>query len=90
MQNVLLNVIFASSFIRSLKKLNVNLQDEVLEKIEQFKNKENHQKLRVHKLKGNLKEYYSFSVNYKIRILFYWQGDVAVVLMEVGDHDIYV
>jgi addiction module RelE/StbE family toxin len=85
----MIKVIYTNYFLRSFKKLNPNLKDEVKEKIELFKNKENHQKLKVHKLQGKLAGRFAFSVNYSIRIIFKQEGESVTFLLEVGDHSIY-
>jgi len=83
-----MKVFYKPTFIRQYNKLDDNLKAEVLEKIELFKDKENHKSLKVHKLNGKLKDCYSFYVNYKFRIVFIWQGkDVAFLV--IGDHNIY-
>ncbi len=46
-------------------------------------------RLKTHKLKGPLKEYWSFSINYSYRILFEFQEDGVVGLIDVGTHSIY-
>lgn len=85
----MIKVEFALSFIRNLNKLTPALIDESLEKIELFKNKKNHRQLKVHKLKGKLLGRYSFSVNYKTRVVFtYVSKDIAICLA-IGDHDVY-
>ena len=84
-----MNVAFAPPFFRQLKKLEPNLQEEVFEKIEYFKNDPNHKMLKVHKLKGRLKDRHSFSVNYKTRIVFHYLSKNEVILLAVGDHDVY-
>lgn len=76
-------------FIRQFNKLSKNLQEEVLEKIELFKNKSNHKSLKVHKLNGHLNKSYSFSVNYKYRIIFDYVTKTEVNILAIGDHDIY-
>ena len=42
--------------------------------------------LRVHKLKGDLGDYWAFSVDDNLRVLFRWDGDVAF-LVNLGSHD---
>jgi mRNA-degrading endonuclease YafQ of YafQ-DinJ toxin-antitoxin module len=42
--------------------------------------------LRTHKLKGDLRDYWSFTVDYDLRVLFRWDGDVAF-LVNIGSHD---
>jgi plasmid maintenance system killer protein len=80
---------YKPSFVRQLNKLPTAIQDEVFEKLELFKNVENHQKLKVHKLKGKLQSFYSFSVNYSHRIVFAYETKNDVVFISIGDHDIY-
>ena len=82
-------VSFKPTFIRQLNKLEPNLQEEALEKVELFKNEKNHRQLKVHKLKGPLLGRYSFSVNYKFRIIFTYLSKKEAVLMAIGDHEIY-
>ncbi|MFH1534232.1 MAG: type II toxin-antitoxin system mRNA interferase toxin, RelE/StbE family [Nitrospirota bacterium] len=65
------------------------LQDEIEEKIELFKKDPIHPSLKSHKLKGKLKGRFSFSVNYRIRIVFACLSKKDVVLLSVGSHEIY-
>ncbi len=85
----MLVLVYAPIFIRNLNKLEKNLQEEIFEKLEFFKDSQNHQQLKVHKLKGRLKDCYSFSVNYKYRILFSYGKGKSVDILAIGSHDIY-
>jgi addiction module RelE/StbE family toxin len=80
---------YKPSFLRDFKRLEPALQDAAREKIELFKDKNNHEKLKVHKLRGRLKDYYSFSISYSHRIVFQYEANDFVVFLGVGDHDIY-
>ncbi len=82
-------ILFKPSFVREFKKLPVELQEEALERIDLFKEVENHKKLKVYKLKGRLADLYSFSVTYSHRIVFSYESKNAVVFLAVGDHEIY-
>ncbi len=42
--------------------------------------------LRTHKLKGDLADYWAFSVDDDLRVLFRWDGDIAF-LVNLGTHD---
>lgn len=84
-----MKVYFKPTFIKKLKRLETALQDEVLEKIELFKDKKNHKQLKVHKLNGVLSGRYSFSINYKTRIVFSYLSKNEAVLLALGDHDVY-
>jgi plasmid maintenance system killer protein len=76
-------------FLRIYNKLEISLQEEIREKIDFFKVRSNHKTLKVHKLHGRLNDRYSFSVNYKFRIIFKYLDKKIVALLSVGDHEIY-
>ncbi len=80
---------YKPTFIKQYACFESSLKQEIKEKIELFKDKKNHKQLKVHKLKGKLSKYYSFSVNYKYRIVFAYQSKSRAALLAVGDHDIY-
>ena len=82
-------VYFTPSFLRQLKSLPQDIQEEAIEKVELFKDRRNHRSLKVHDLAGRLKGRQSFSVNYRIRIVFRTLSASEVVLMAIGDHDVY-
>ena len=85
----MLQVSFKPSFIRQMHKLDRDLLDEVLSKIDILKNSSEYSSLKVHKLHGQMKDYWSFSVNYKIRVVFEYESKKEIVLLAVGDHSIY-
>lgn len=88
----MIKIIYTASFIRELKRIeekNSDLLEEILEKIELFGDRKNHRKLRTHKLHGSLSGYWSFSVNYKFRILYRPVSRDQVILHDIGDHEIY-
>lgn len=80
---------FKPSFVRDLKKLSSDIREEALEKMDLFKDLTNHQKLKVHKLQGKLKNRYSFSVTYSHRIVFSYENKDTVIFTAIGTHDIY-
>lgn len=80
---------YKPTFIKQYAALENSLRAEVKEKIELFKDEKNHRQLKIHKLKGKLSRYCSFSVNYKFRIVFNYQSKSEAVLLAVGDHDVY-
>ncbi len=82
-----ITVRYTATFLRMYKKLYPHLKEEVKEKINLFQDTSNHQKLKVHKLQGRLDNVYSFSVNYKIRIIFEYEKADIVNLLQVGSHD---
>ncbi len=82
-------LIYAPRFVRHFKRLPKELQEETLEKIALFKLSKNHTVLKVHKLHGKFSDCFSFSVNYKVRIVFEYVSKNEVALLSIGDHDIY-
>ena len=85
----MIQISFKPTFVKQMNKLKKELVEEVFEKIELFKNEKNHKLLKVHKLHGKLSEHFSFSVNYKFRIVFKYERKSQVVFLDIGDHDIY-
>lgn len=85
----MLTILYKPKFIRKFEALEKLIQEEVLEKIELFKDIRNHKSLKVHKLHGHLRNYYSFSVNFKYRIVFEYISKKEVGLLSIGDHDEY-
>ena len=85
----MLTVSFTPQFRKMFSKLETALQEEALDKIELFSNATNHSQLKVHKLKGQHSHHYSFSVNYKHRIVFMYLTKKEAILLAIGDHDIY-
>ncbi len=84
-----MEIYYASNFFKQLNKLESALQEDAFEALELFKNEHTHSKLKVHSLHGKLKGLYSFSVNYKYRILFKYLDKNEVFIIKIGDHDLY-
>lgn len=87
----MLKVGYSVEFIRLYEKLNPQLQVEVKNVIELFKNRKNHLSLHVHKLHGRQTGLWSFDVNYRERIIFEYldKAKKSTLLHQVGDHGIY-
>ena len=64
-----------------MNRLDADLREEAIEKINLLKDIKNHRLLRVHKLHGPLSDWFSFSVNYVSK--------TEVALLSIGDHDVY-
>lgn len=85
----MIGLIYAPRFVRQFKRLPEELQEETFQKIDLFKNVKNHVILKVHKLHSKFSNSYSFSVNYKTRIVFDYVSKTEVALLSIGDHYIY-
>ena len=85
-----MEVSFSPSFLRTLKTLPLPLREMALEKIDLFQDPSRHAVLKVHKLRGRLRECYAFSVNYQFRIVFAYVGKPRrAYLLAIGDHTVY-
>jgi len=84
----MLSVAYTKTFLKKFSKLDPALQGESYEKIEIFKEIHNHQKLKVHKLQKPFITSFSFSVNYKIRIIFCYDENNPnkVYFLTIGNH----
>lgn len=80
---------YTREFIRAYDKLPNALKEMVKERIQSFKDKKNHQQLKVHKLHGKYQGFFGFSVDRKYRIMFEWISKNEARLHTVGDHSIY-
>ena len=78
---------YTSNFVKKWKKL--RNKERMLKRIQTFRENPYSSKLKTHKLKGNLAKYWSFSINYKERILFGFEKKNEVVFYDFGSHDIY-
>ncbi len=85
----MIQISFKPSFIKQLHKLEKSLVDEVFEKIDILKSPSNNASLKIHKLHGQMKNCWSLSVNYKIRIVFQYESKEEIILLAIGDHSIY-
>ena len=80
---------YSSHFFRALKKLPKD-QREILRKREAiFKKDCFDPRLRTHKLNGNRKNYWSFSITHSHRVLFEFLSEGKVGFIDLGDHSIY-
>lgn len=86
----MVEVSFSSSFRRVFKKVikgNVDLETMFWQKLEQFTINPFNQSLKTHKLSGKLNKLWSFSVDYDVRVLFYFTEDGKTVFVDIGSHD---
>ena len=85
----MIEIYYTPHFLRLYGKLPTALQSEVKDKIDLFIEDPKHHFLRTHKLKGSMKGFWSFSVNYSIRVIFTYDSKTKVALLSVGGHSIY-
>lgn len=79
----------STKFKRSFKRLPSEVQIEFAKKRILFYQDPFSSQLRTHKLKGNLQEYWSFSITYSYRVVFKFVKKDIVLFYDIGDHQIY-
>lgn len=79
----------SSRFKRSFKKLPPGVKKDFDQRIKIFFNDPFNPSLHTHKLKGNLADYYAFYLRDGYRVLFDFEGNNTVILVNVGSHDDY-
>jgi len=79
----------ASRFTRSVKKLPLNVRDKLRKRDQIFRHNPFDPRLETHKLRGNLKDHWSYSVDRRYRVLFKFLDGDKVVYYDIGTHKIY-
>ena len=59
------------------------------QKLRIFKKNPFDKKLKTHKLKGELKNYWGFWVDYSDRIIFRLLDNQTALFIDIGDHGVY-
>lgn len=83
-----MKIFYTKKFEREYKKLTDNLKDKAESKEKIFRKNPFDQKLKTHKLSGELNNLWSYSVDLKYRVVFEFYED-NVIFHSVGNHDIY-
>ena len=81
-----MRVTASSRFLRRAKKLRDPQASMLRAALRRFAADPSDPLLRIHKLKGDLRDYWAFSVDDDLRVLFRWEGEVAF-LVHLGSHD---
>lgn len=81
---------YSSHFLRAFKKLPKALKSEISAREAIFRKNCFDPKLKTHKLNGNLREFWTFSITSSYRIMFAIEGDGLIEFIDVDDHDIYL
>lgn len=76
-------------FKRQYRKLPIPLQKLAKEKEKLFRINPFDPRLKTHKLFGELKDFWSFSISYSHRIIFRFADNDTVWFYQTGTHDIY-
>lgn len=80
--------LYAARFLRSLKKLPTEIQDDVVESVAVLKKNNKAKQLKLHKLHGGMSAYHAFSANFTYRVVIKITKE-EIYFMDVGTHDVY-
>ena len=84
-----MEVHYTSRFSREAKRAPHHLRPLVEERVDLFKKNPHDPRLKTHKLTGKLREYWSFSIDYRWRIIFEFVSADHALFHSIGDHSIY-
>ncbi len=84
-----MRIIYASKFAREYKKLSRKIKIVAEKRETVFRKNPFDPIFEMHKLHGRLKDFWSFSISFKYRIVFEFMEDGAVHFHSVGDYDVY-
>lgn len=82
-----MKIVYSPRFAKNYKKLpiRIKLLAEKREKI--FRNNPYDPRLKTHRLTGKLNGFWSFSVDYKTRIIFEIKSEDEIWFLAIGSHD---
>ena len=85
-----MEIFYTAQFARLYKKI----PDEIKRKAEKretlFRENPFAPSLKTHKLQGDLSDFWSFTIDFRNRIIFEFKDDrTAVIFHSIGDHDMY-
>lgn len=84
-----MNIYYSDKFAKDYKKLPKDIKLLAEKREEIFRQSLTDSRLKTHKLKGKLRNYYSFSVNYQYRIVFHFKSDADIIFDTIGTHAVY-
>lgn len=80
--------LYTARFLRSLKKCEQEVQDDIVSAVRLFETGKNNKMLKLHKLHGKFKSYHAFSANFSYRIIIRITKQ-TIYYVDVGTHTIY-
>lgn len=84
-----MKIIYLPKFARQYKKLPRGIKSLAIDKEKIFRQDPFDSSLKTHKLHGELKTFWAFSISYKYRIIFDFADKSTVRFYSIGDHNIY-
>ena len=86
----MIEISFSTSFREAFKRKvrgNPTLEERFWERVEIFENNPFDPRLRTHKLTGSMRDWWSFSIDYDLRVLFVFVEPGRALFGNIGTHD---
>lgn len=83
----MLRITFTDRFQKHYKKLNETEKKQFKSKLAIFSENPLHPSLRTKRIQGT-DDLFEFSVNMDIRVIWFYEGEALVALVDIGHHDI--
>ena len=84
-----MEIFYSPQFAREYRKLPIEVKEKAKNKEKIFRKDTFDPRLKIHKLKGRLGEFWSFSIDFHYRIIFKFQNNNKVRFYSIGDHSLY-
>ena len=84
-----MEILYTTRFSREAKRVPAHVRAIVEARVLLFRTNPFDARLRTHKLSGALRGFWSFSIDYRYRIIFEFIEPEKVLFHSIGDHSIY-
>ncbi len=78
---------FTQRFKKHFKSLAVQEKEHIIKKLKLLAENPTHPSLRTKRIQG-ADGLFECSVNMSIRVIWYYEGDIIIILLDVGHHDV--
>ena len=83
-----MKIYYHPRFTNSYQKFSLSIKNKAETKEHIFRKNPFDQRLKIHKLHGKIKNFWSFSIDAKYRIVFEFDNS-DVIFLDIGNHKIY-
>lgn len=84
-----MEILYTQKFVREYKKIPPGVQSKAEIRERMFRNNPQNTILKTHKLKGDLADFWSFSIDFSYRIIFELPDPETAMFHSIGNHSIY-
>jgi len=84
-----MRIIYSPQFSREYRQLSEIIKRKAEGKEKIFRINQFDARLKTHKLEGKFSGLWSFSIDYRYRIIFEFRDEKTIIFHSVGDHSIY-